>query len=262
MIKTNYHTHHELCKHAVGTAEDYVKEAIKLNMNVLGFSDHAPSDVIHDKRVRMSWDDLDVYLDDVIKTKAKYSDKLDIYVGLEIESIDPNPDYYLGLLKKVDYLILGQHYIPSITHENRLSSSFYLRDDKELILYAKSIEKAIKTGYFSLIAHPDLYMCEFPKWNEAAHEAAEIICNASVKYNVPLEFNANGIRRGKFQAKDGLRYHYPVEAFWKLAKAKNCKVILSSDCHKPTYLYDDAMKKAESLLKRLDITPIEVLPFK
>ena len=38
----NYHTHTYRCFHAYGTEEDYVQEAIRQNMQELGFSDHGP----------------------------------------------------------------------------------------------------------------------------------------------------------------------------------------------------------------------------
>ncbi len=41
-MKNNYHTHMYLCRHATGTIEDYVKEAIRLNFDAIGFTDHAP----------------------------------------------------------------------------------------------------------------------------------------------------------------------------------------------------------------------------
>ena len=59
-ITTNYHTHTYLCKHAVGTIEDYIKRAIDLGYEELGFSDHFPfpkilSDAIYS--LRMSEED-------------------------------------------------------------------------------------------------------------------------------------------------------------------------------------------------------------
>jgi histidinol-phosphatase (PHP family) len=43
-MRTNYHTHHGICGHAFGTAEMYIKEAIKNKVKILGFSDHSPSE--------------------------------------------------------------------------------------------------------------------------------------------------------------------------------------------------------------------------
>ena len=41
-INYNYHTHTRRCGHAVGTEEEYVVNAIKAGIKILGFSDHAP----------------------------------------------------------------------------------------------------------------------------------------------------------------------------------------------------------------------------
>jgi len=258
MAKTNYHTHHELCRHAVGTAEDYIKEALKWGYIEIGFSDHAPSDVIEDPHpnVRMKNEELSIYISDVKKQAKKYKDKLSILTGLETEYLDPNPKYYEGLLKQVDYLILGQHYV---IKENKrktgqyFKSSFGLTKGDELIQYANSIVAAMKTNYFSFIAHPDLYMCGYHSFDEKAEEAAHIITDAALKYDVPLEFNANGFRRGIIKTDDGEHHPYPRLEFWEIVKSKNCRVILSSDCHEPKLLNDDAVAKAERILKSLKI---------
>ena len=82
----------------------------------------------------------------------------------------------------------------------------------------------MKTGYFSFVAHPDLYMCGYHSFDRSAEEAAHIIIDASLKYDVPLEFNANGFRRGLIKTDDGEHYPYPRSEFWKIAKDKKCKV--------------------------------------
>ncbi|MBR1458649.1 MAG: histidinol phosphate phosphatase, partial [Oscillospiraceae bacterium] len=38
----NYHTHTSRCKHASGEDRQYVENAIRNGMQVLGFSDHCP----------------------------------------------------------------------------------------------------------------------------------------------------------------------------------------------------------------------------
>ncbi|MFV0479993.1 MAG: PHP domain-containing protein [Anaerorhabdus sp.] len=42
MQNFNFHTHTYRCKHAIGRDEEYVIEAIKAGVKVLGFSDHMP----------------------------------------------------------------------------------------------------------------------------------------------------------------------------------------------------------------------------
>lgn len=38
----NYHTHTPRCNHAVGSEEEYVQQALKAGIKILGFSDHTP----------------------------------------------------------------------------------------------------------------------------------------------------------------------------------------------------------------------------
>ena len=38
----NYHTHTHRCNHAIGREEDYVKEALKAGLQILGWADHTP----------------------------------------------------------------------------------------------------------------------------------------------------------------------------------------------------------------------------
>ena len=261
MIKVNYHTHHHLCNHAEGTAMDYAEEAVDKGLDALGIACHAPSDRLDDG-LRMQFHELSDYLDDINQTKSRFKDRLTIYTGLEVEYFDKNPSYYERLLEKVEYLMLGQHFLPNEKPEDALISCFDLKNGKHLIDYAKSIEEALKTGYFSLVSHPDLYMCGYPQYDAYAEKAADIICQASIKYDVPLEFNANGLRRGKIRTKDGIHYPYPRIPFWEHAKKLGCNVILSSDCHSPKYLMDEAVAEAYQMIIDLKLNLIDEISLK
>ncbi|TVP95789.1 MAG: PHP domain-containing protein [Acholeplasmatales bacterium] len=262
VMKTNYHTHHELCGHAVGRAEDYVKEAIRHGMTDLGFSDHAPSQAIEDVRVRMRYDELPEYIADVRAAQEKHREVITVHLGLECEYFDTNPSYYRELLSQVDYLILGQHYVHMRNPRHGLLSSFSLRQGEEVVRYARSIERALQTPFFSLVAHPDLYMCGYDRFDDAAEEAAHIICEAAKEAGIPLEFNANGMRRGQVKTSTGWRHPYPVAAFWEIAKATGCQVMLSSDCHEPSLLHDATISEAKAEMNRLGLSPITHLTFK
>ncbi|MFP4078495.1 MAG: hypothetical protein ACLFUQ_05085, partial [Candidatus Izemoplasmataceae bacterium] len=103
------------------------------------------------------------------------------------------------------------------------------------------------------VAHPEIYMGGYPRFDEYAKEAAEIIAQASLEYDVPLEFNANGIRRGLKAKEDGLHYQYPRREFWAIAVKKGCKAVLSADAHAPSQLDDRAIRKSEALIKEWGI---------
>ena len=61
-MRSNYHTHTYRCNHATGTIEDYVKEAIKANIDEIGISDHLPHPGKNiDNYHRMAYEDLEDY---------------------------------------------------------------------------------------------------------------------------------------------------------------------------------------------------------
>ena len=90
---------------------------------------------------------------------------------------------------------------------------------------------------------------------------AQIIEEMVNQYDVILELNANGFRRGKKRYEDGVRYPYPSEKFWSIIanEFKDVKVIVNSDCHKPSYLNDEYMQLAREMAKRLNLNVIERL---
>jgi len=121
-MKANYHTHMYLCRHAIGTVSDYAESAIANGLSILGMSDHAPFEELKDRSVRMYPQELPTYLEECDRAIEKYSGQLKIYKGLEIEYFEGHDEMYRELLSKLDYLILGQHYIPTPDGRNGLKS--------------------------------------------------------------------------------------------------------------------------------------------
>ena len=259
MVKTNYHTHHELCNHAVGTTIDYVKHAVKHGFEELGISDHVYNDRLNDD-FRMKEKEFHRYLEDVRKHQALYKDHIKLFLGLECEYIERDPKYYVRLFKDVEYLILGHHFVKN--ENGNLISSFGLSQPQHVLQYAEDVCAALKTGYFSMVAHPDLFMCGYDTFDEACETATRMIVETAIDQDVPLEFNANGIRRGIKQTSQGKRYPYPRKEFWDIAREYNPKIILSSDAHAPELLTDQTMLEALQILKDWNLEIIEKLTFK
>ncbi len=230
-----------LCRHAKGTIEDYVKKAIELGFDSIGFSDHAPWTELIDRSVRMHVNDYIKYLHQLDEAIEKYSDRIKIHKGLEIEYFHGRDDHYEMLLKDLDYLVLGQHYIE---HNDKLISVYTLNTMEELTIYKDTMIKAIKTGYFKFIAHPDLFLFSSKKLNKEILKLAEEIIIAAKENNIPLEINANGIRKGRITVDHEVLYRYPRKEFWELVNKHNAKTIISSDAHKPEMLYDEAIEQA------------------
>lgn len=258
-MKRNYHTHHQLCKHAEGNTEEYVLEAIKHNFDILGMSDHAPNYRVGDVIVRMEETEFEGYLKEIEDAQVKYGDKITILKGLEVEYFHNHEEYYKDLREKVDYLVHGQHYISLTNSMNDLISGFGLVTSEQILKYADILKEAMESNLFDMMAHPDLYMCGYRDFDEYAIKVAHIICKAAIDNDMVLEFNVNGFRREPINTPQGILQPYPRIEFWEIAKTYNVKTILNSDCHSPELLYD---VYAEEVYKKLDLNDVGILKLK
>ena len=96
---------------------------------------------------------------------------------------------------------------------------------------------------FKYVAHPDIFLNSYTIEDEFSISLIKKICEASLKYDVPLEVNLEGVRR-KIQYGDieSLKdQYYPYGRFWKIVSEYKCKVIVGYDCHAPKqYLKDES----------------------
>ena len=108
---TNYHTHCRRCKHAEGSVEDYVKQAICEGFDLLGMSDHVPYPD-RDYGYRMDYPEIWDYINEVREAQKKYGSELTLLLGFECEYLRSKRWYYEELLDKygAEYLVLGQHF--------------------------------------------------------------------------------------------------------------------------------------------------------
>ena len=157
MNKNNYHTHTTRCYHASGKDEEYVKAAIKAGIKELGFSDHTPwhYDSSFKATMRMPASQLDDYIESIRYLKEKYKDQISILIGLECEYFERYMPWLEKMLKdkQIDYIILGNHYYETDELHQYFGSpvnEYYLK------AYVDHCIKAIDTGLYSYIAHPDL----------------------------------------------------------------------------------------------------------
>ncbi|MDE7434238.1 MAG: histidinol-phosphatase [Lachnospiraceae bacterium] len=257
-MKSNFHTHVQRCKHAEGSEEDYIKEALAKGLSQLGFSDHAPYPDV-DFGYRMLYEELADYLETVDRMREKYQDKLVIWKGLEIEYLPRYRDYYEELLskQKVDYLLLGEHFY--INAEGKQTGTYEISSTQEYIAYAKAIAEGMRTGLFRAVAHPDLYMLNHFAWNEDCRRAADLIIDTAVATGTILEYNANGFRRAQESYPEGLRHPYPYDGFWQMAAQAPVQVMVGSDCHAPHILWDEAVELSYRKLQELGIESVREL---
>ncbi len=256
MIKTNFHTHTYRCLHADGSEEDYIAEAIKCGFSELGISDHGPEPT-NTIGYRMLWEDIDDYLNTLTELKKKYSGKIKVYSGFEYEYMRNDLPFLKEVKARddVDYFALGPHSF--LDDRGERHDSFFLKDKDEFIPYAKAIVEAMETGLYSFVAHPDLYVYTMKYHCKEADEAARIIAKASLETGIPLEINANGMRRGVFNWDGVERYLYPYWRFWDKVAEVGAKVIIGSDAHSPEFLCDSFFVESEKFAAEHGIIPVE-----
>ena len=257
LMLTNYHTHCDRCQHAEGSVEDYVKQAIIDGFGILGMSDHLPYPH-HDYGFRMDFAEIWDYIYDVRECQEKYGNRIQVLLGFESEYLRSQRRYYEELLTEygAQYLVLGQHFFEA---DGDLKSAYYLSDTADCVAYARSISEALDTGCYSLLAHPDIVGVCCLEWDRHMDEMTDIIIDSALRNRVPLEINANGVRRGYITDSLGAHYMYPHFKFWEKVAESGAEVVISADCHTPALLSDSAMDKCRTIARNWRLNVVEEL---
>lgn len=260
-MKANYHTHTIRCNHASGSDEEYVISAIKGGYDELGFSDHScwqySSDFI--PHIRMQYEQFDEYYESISKLKEKYRDKISIKIGLECEYFPKYMDWLKTFIqdKKLDYIILGNHFNGS--DENGCYYGISCADDVILTRYIDDAIAGLKTGLYSYLAHPDLFMRGRNVWDDHAIKESYRLCRYCKENDIVIEYNLEGAMvNAQNQTLD-----YPYPDFWKIVSEVGNTAIIGVDAHDNRSLESDFYRnQALKFLKELNIKIIDTIPIK
>jgi histidinol-phosphatase (PHP family) len=259
-----YHTHTTRCGHAYGRDEEYVQAAIQAGYQVIGFSDHIFFPGVHQPGMRGDFSLLQDYIQSIQTLKKKYAKQIKIYMGFEAEYYPVFDSYYQSLFQehKFDYLILGHHF----RYQDGQFPVFYGGAKTAQILheYADGVIQAMKTGLFSYVAHPDLFMLGYHGgWDEHAVAVTHRVAQASVQYNVPLELNLGGVQgRGLMHIQGEYRYPYPYEKFWEIASQHGVTTIIGIDAHAPEQLLQKRYTMLVDIIEKYKLRYIDRLMLK
>lgn len=255
---SNFHTHTQLCNHAIGLPLDYVLEAEKQGCSELGISDHCP----YPNAFGFQWDSCRMkvsQIDEYVQMVRNASTKVDfpVYLGFECEYdrnfINWYKDELIGRCN-ADYLVFGPHWV--VTGNERPYAPEFNRDKKLLFRYTDQVIEGIQSGIYNFLAHPDLFMLGWKEWDEDAQSCLKAILQAAVDSHLPIEINGVGIGRDLIDTSKGPRYGYPYKEFWELVANTDVKVLCNSDAHQPENVIYMA-RKARELAKEFGITPID-----
>ena len=247
----NYHTHTSRCHHARGTEEEYAKAAFDGGLKILGFSDHTPWFSGNcQPGIRMRPEQLGEYCDAVRSLQKEYAGKMQIHLGLEVENYSQFLPELVSRARDqgVEYFLLAQHWLLDSQADAPYCGS--LTEDKTLLRrYCEQVIKAVNTGLFSYVAHPDLI--RFSGDRQIYRQQVRRLCREANSCGIPLEINLLGLREGR---------HYPNRLFWQVAGEENCCCVIGCDAHSPETVYDPATyAEAVRMAKEYGLSPMEMV---
>ncbi len=256
----NYHTHTWRCKHADGTVEDYAKEALKAGIDILGISDHTP---LPDNRwlfVRMAMNEFTGYLEEIERAKENVRE-ITILKGLECDWSSEYADFYrdelLGMYN-LDYLIGAVHWFP---YQGQWLYAGEIETSSHLKAFSTHVIKAMESGLFSFIAHPDSFGIGYRKWDGNAVSCASDIISAAKELDVILEINGYGLRKPEIDTPDGKRKQYPLLPFWEIAGREGITAICNSDAHTPQDV-GSSLRETMGIARKFSVKTTGKLPVK
>ncbi|MFC5702959.1 histidinol-phosphatase [Cohnella faecalis] len=241
-MKFDLHTHHDRCGHASGSIEDYIKAAIDAGMTILGISDHSPYFAREEDHaqpyIAMAKSEFPRYVDEVLRLKERYKDKIEILLGVESDFFPEHIDKYRAEYEKYpfDYIIGSVHQTRgvSIFNRNRWKGLNARQQTDEKMHYYELIRQSVHTGLFQVLGHIDAMKGYYPAFQDIAGAEAEIdaALQAVAEHDIAIEINTSG------KTKD-VGGWYPSDAMLERALHFGVDVTFGSDAHIPDRVGDE-----------------------
>ncbi|MBD3197847.1 MAG: histidinol-phosphatase HisJ [Candidatus Lokiarchaeota archaeon] len=264
MILEDWHTHNKLCRHAKGIPEDYVKEAIKKKLNLIGISDHFPYEIydnieaIPHEEYAMKVNEIEKYIDNVENLKQEYQDIIEIRTGLEIDYIKDQTERVIPLLNKnkdkIDYILGSLHVLhigdePWCFDDSRFMKQYnqYKTINDVYLHYYETKKRMLENTKFEfdIVSHFDLpkKFNKLPENKELVYDKASQVLEIIKKKDLTVEINTSGFRKE-------VKEQYPsIEIIRKLDEL-DIPILLGSDAHEPSEVAWK-FKEITELLKKI-----------
>lgn len=251
MVLEDWHTHNQMCNHAVGSIEDYIKKAIDKKLDLIGISDHFPYEYLKNSSMlieqvpyqeySMRLNEVDTYLSTIQKLKEKYRSKIHLRAAFEVDFFK-SYESFLNLqiknrLNTLDYILGSVH----ILHGK--SRLFAFDDERFLNMYKEydSIDTIYLDYYhnlqdmitseefdFDVVSHFDL-----PKKYNKRPFNKDLVMNEAIKTlklikkrDLTIEINTGGFRKE-------VKEQYPSFEIIKEMYELGIPILLGSDAHHP-----------------------------
>ncbi|WP_300277786.1 PHP domain-containing protein [Peptacetobacter sp.] len=239
-IIADYHTHTIYSngksgkrKHAIGTIEENVQEAIKKGLKKIGISDHGYRHLLYGlnkESVFKMREEIDIL-------NEKYKE-IDILLGMECNILDNKGTIDMDdrIREQLDYVLAGYHFASEPTSLRCLlnhADNYLLKTKHSKRYNTDAIVNAMKNNDIFMITHP----------GDKGEVYIEEIAREAKKRNVILEINSS-------------HNHLNIEQLKKIEKYEN-RLMIGSDAHKPFMVGNfsngiETVKKSGIDIKRIE----------
>lgn len=217
------HNHTTRCKHATGTMNAYIDNALSQGVHVYGFACHAPMD--YDTGFRMGFGELQDYLHDIEILQEQYNGRCTIRKGLEVDYLPQYLDARV-LHADVDYLIGSVHFLGDWGFDNPQFIGEYARHDMSQCWqrYLQAVREMAESGLFQIVGHFDLLKIFNNPPHDCVREAITQTLESIKNAGMALEINSAGLRKPIGEI-------YPSEQILREAFALGIPITFGSDAH-------------------------------
>lgn len=226
----DYHIHTALCKHAVGDAAEYEREANGLRIPEICFTDHVPSMNGYDPEHRMALEAFSRY-EEMVHTLQRKNGFPRILFGIEA-------DYYEGcetvLAKWLSAhsfdLVLGSvHFINGWGFDN--PDERHVWDSVDVTgtwqTYFEAVSKLAASGLFDAVGHLDLpKKFGYRPPERALREMIRPTLDRIASAGMGIEINTAGLRKP-------VKEIYPSAEILSMAREREIPICFGSDAHSP-----------------------------
>lgn len=241
----DYHVHTEYSDDSVYPMEHVVKDAIRMGMDEICFTDHV------DYGIKADWDsgeemvyrgnepfanvDYPRYMDEIRRMKEVYGDKITIRTGLEFGMQVHTIPQYEALFERYpfDFIILSIHQVENKEfwtqefQEGRTQKEYNERYYEELLNVVRTYKN------YSVLGHLDLIV-RYDKAGIYPFEAVRSLIEEILKTVIA---DGKGIEINTSSSRYGLADSTPSKEILKLYRELGGRIItIGSDSHKPEHL--------------------------
>ena len=236
---TDGHVHTSLCRHAVGSMEEYVLAAIGKGLKKIIFLEHMEEGIEYFSRTWLTEDEFDLYFEEGTRLQKRYDGRIEIELGVEVGYNPECVDILLHRLKKRqwDRIGLSHHFCRlegHAEHLNLLSSQksnirILLENDPDELLsrYFDTLAAAVQQVPADVLCHLDagLRHCPDLELSRHHHEQIDSLLGLVKEHEMMLEINTSGYKHRNTP--------YPPPSVISRAMALGIKLTAGSDAHAP-----------------------------